>query len=131
MRIAISIKGNSITSQFDPRFGRAANFVIADDETEAWDCYANPASSAAGGAGVQAAQFLAGQGARAAISGDFGPNAFDALSAAGIQMIRAEDRPGLTAQALLAEFREGRLRPVTAPGDGPRRRRSGHGRRRR
>jgi predicted Fe-Mo cluster-binding NifX family protein len=127
MRIAISTKGNSISSQFDPRFGRAAYFVLVDDESGAWESYANPASSSGGGAGVQAAQFIADQGAQAAISGDFGPNAFEALSAASIRMVQADDRANITAKELLGEFREGRLRSVTAPAVNQRRRRRGRG----
>lgn len=122
MRIAISTKGDSISSPFDPRFGRAAHFVLVDDASGSWESRANPASSAGGGAGVQAAQFIANQGAGAVISGDFGPNAFEALSAAGVQMIQADDRSSLTAQELLADFREGRLRLVTAPSQNRRRR---------
>ena len=39
---------------------------------------------AAGGAGVQASQFVAAQGVQVVISGAYGPNAFDTLEAAGI-----------------------------------------------
>jgi len=36
--------------------------------------------------GTQAAQYIAAEGAQAAISGDFWPNAYNALNAAGIAM---------------------------------------------
>jgi len=41
---------------------------------------------ASGEVGTQAAQYIARQGAQAALSGDFGPNAYYALNAAGIAM---------------------------------------------
>jgi predicted Fe-Mo cluster-binding NifX family protein len=41
---------------------------------------------ASGGAGSLAAQYAADQHASAVISGDFGPNAFNVLQAAGIAM---------------------------------------------
>jgi predicted Fe-Mo cluster-binding NifX family protein len=39
---------------------------------------------AAGGAGIQAAQFVVERGAKAVISGNVGPNAFGVLQAAGV-----------------------------------------------
>ena len=86
MKIAISISGNKLESPFDPRFGRAAAFCLVDSETGEWSSHENPALSASGGAGVQAAQFIAKLGAQAVISGAYGPNAADTLSPAGIEM---------------------------------------------
>ena len=86
MKIVISTQTNSAEGPFDPRFGRAAYFCIYDTETESWQAHDNQAIQATGGAGVQASQFIAQKGAQVAISGDFGPNAYMTLSAAGIQM---------------------------------------------
>jgi len=56
MKIVITISGNTLDSPFDPRFGRAVAFCLVDTETGAWTVYENPALSASGGAGVQAAK---------------------------------------------------------------------------
>jgi predicted Fe-Mo cluster-binding NifX family protein len=115
MKIAITTSTGNLEAPFDPRFGRGGYFVIFDSETEEWEAYPNPALNASGGAGVQAAQFIAGHGAQAAISGDFGPNAYNALAAAGIQMFLAPASEVLTARELLARHREGQLKQVTTP----------------
>jgi predicted Fe-Mo cluster-binding NifX family protein len=44
----------------------------------------NPALSAGGGAGVQAAQFVIERGAEAVVSGNVGPNAFGVFRAASV-----------------------------------------------
>ena len=115
MKIAISTSDGNLDAPFDPRFGRAAHFCIIDLETEEFDTYPNSAINATGGAGVQAAQFIANHGAEAVISGNFGPNAYTTLDAAGIQMFRAPAGDTLTARDLLERYREGQLDQVTGP----------------
>ena len=114
MKIVITISGNTIDSPFDPRFGRAAAFCLVDTETGAWTVHENPALSASGGAGVQAAQFIAKLGAQAVISGAYGPNAFDTLSPAGIEMYLAPTGDTLTAADVLALFKAGKLQKAEA-----------------
>jgi predicted Fe-Mo cluster-binding NifX family protein len=115
MKIAISTTSPGIESAVDPRFGRGAYFLLVDSDTLEWQAHPNPAIDARGGAGVQAAQFIAGHGAQVAISGDFGPNAYSALAAAGIRMflVPAGDSPA--ASQLLARYQRGELKEVTAP----------------
>lgn len=114
MKLAISISGNKLESAFDPRFGRAAAFCLVDSETGEWTAHENPALSASGGAGVQAAQFIAKLGAQAVVSGAYGPNAFDALSPAGIEMYLAPTSETLTAADVLALFKAGKLSKAAA-----------------
>ncbi len=109
MKIAISISGNKLEAPFDPRFGRATAFCIVDSETNLWTCHENPALSASGGAGVQASQFIGKLGAQVVISGAYGPNAFDTLSPAGIEMYLAPSGETLTAAEVLALFKAGKL----------------------
>jgi predicted Fe-Mo cluster-binding NifX family protein len=115
MKIAISTSTSSIDALVDPRFGRAARFVIVDTETEEWNAYPNPALNASGGAGVQAAQFITEHGAQAAISGDFGPNAYSALVAAGVKIFQVPSGKAFTARELLVRYRRGQLQQVSAP----------------
>lgn len=86
MKILVTTLAPDLDAPVDPRFGRAANFVLVDSESMAWEAHANPAASAPGGAGSRAAEFVARLKPQAVISGAFGPNAFAALRAAGIEM---------------------------------------------
>ena len=115
MQIAISSTGADLDAPFDPRFGRAAYFIVFDEETEAWQAHANPAVDASGGAGVQAAQFVANQGVWAVISGDFGPNAHQALAAANLAMYLAPTAEALSVRQLIHLYRGGKLQQATAP----------------
>ena len=109
MKIAISISGKTLDSPFDARFGRAAAFCIVDTKSGEWQAIDNPALSASGGAGVQAAQFVARQGVGAVVSGAFGPNAFDTLAAAEIEMYLAPGNQSHTAAKILEMFKAGQL----------------------
>jgi predicted Fe-Mo cluster-binding NifX family protein len=86
MRIVVTTTSPDLDSPVDPRFGRGACFVLVDTSTMEWQAHPNPAAAASGGAGIRAAQFVAEQKADGVISGDFGPNAHQALTAAGIGM---------------------------------------------
>jgi predicted Fe-Mo cluster-binding NifX family protein len=109
MKIAISISGNQPTSPFDPRFGRATAFWLVDSDTGAWSVHENPALSASGGAGVQAAQFIVQLGTQAVVSGAYGPNAFDTLSQAGVAMYLAPTNEILDAAMVLEMFKTHKL----------------------
>jgi predicted Fe-Mo cluster-binding NifX family protein len=115
MKIAITTASPGIDSAVDPRFGRGAYFLLVDSDTLEWQAHPNPAANASGGAGVQAAQFIAGHGAQVAISGDFGPKAHSALAAAGIRMFLAPAGDPVTARELLARYQQGELKQVTVP----------------
>ena len=68
MKIAVTSTGNTLDSQVDPRFGRAAYFLVVDTETMEFECISNDAVSAAGGAGISAAKTVADSGAKARAS---------------------------------------------------------------
>ena len=87
MKIAVSATGVDLNAPVDPRFGRCANFIIVDTETMAFEAIPNPYITAGGGAGIQSAQLVAEKGAQAVLTGNCGPNAFQTLSAAGVQVI--------------------------------------------
>ena len=89
MKVAISIVAAEDNAALDSRFGRAAAYVVVDTDTNQRQVFPNPARQARGGAGVQAAEFLAGKGVEAVISGGFGPKASSVLQAANIDMYQA------------------------------------------
>ncbi len=87
MKILLTVQEAKLESKLDPRFGRAAFYLIVDPETMQWEAQANPAVTQQHGAGVAAAQWVSKQGIEAVISGDFGPNATQILGSTGIQML--------------------------------------------
>ena len=86
MKIAVSAPGNGLDAPFSPVFGRYPVFVIVDTDTMAFETIPNQAISAAGGAGIQAAQDVAAHGIGAVVTGSVGPNAYQVLAAAGISI---------------------------------------------
>ncbi len=115
MKVAVTAVAPDISAQQEPRFGRAPYFVIVDTESMKWEGVENPGASATGGAAIQAVQFLSGKGVDAVVcAGNYGPNAFNSLKAAGIKMY-ANPRGGPIGSVIEA-FKAGRLSEVTAPG---------------
>ncbi len=87
MKVVVSSIGGSLDSQVDPRFGRAAMFVLVDTETGETKSIDNSgAASAAQGAGIQAAETVSRLGAECLLTGHCGPKAFRTLTAAGIKV---------------------------------------------
>jgi predicted Fe-Mo cluster-binding NifX family protein len=87
MKIAVSSEGPNLDSQVDPRFGRCPYFVIVDTDTMEFEAIQNTYSMAAGGAGIQTAQMIANRGVEVVLTGSCGPNAYQTLSAAGVQVV--------------------------------------------
>ena len=87
MRIAISATGPTLDAEVDPRFGRCQYFIIADPETMEFEAVDNSSAMAAGGAGIAAGQAIVDKGVQVILTGNCGPNAYQVLSSAGIQVI--------------------------------------------
>ena len=89
MIIALTATGNTLDSMVDPRFGRAAWFLIVDTETrqllEAIDNTAG--KEAAHGAGISAAAQVADKGVEALLTGRVGPKALPVLEKAGVKAV--------------------------------------------
>jgi predicted Fe-Mo cluster-binding NifX family protein len=116
MKVAVSSTGPSLDSQVDPRFGRCQYLLIVDVESMAFEALENLALTSPGGAGIQAAELVAGNGAGAVITGNCGPNAYQVLSAAGIPVFIGAS--GSVRQAIDA-YRRGDLRATPEPSVGP------------
>ena len=108
-KIAISIQGgDSLEAVLDPRFGRAARFLIVDESGTVLDVIDNGNVHASHGAGPATASLVSRAGATSVISGRYGPKAYDALCAFGVTPLIGEaDR---TAADLLDDYREHRLK---------------------
>lgn len=89
MKIAITTTGPELNSLVDPRFGRAAYFLIIDGDTgdllEAIDNSTRVAASQ--GAGIGAAAFLANKGVQVILTGRIGPKAMPLIEKANIKVI--------------------------------------------
>jgi predicted Fe-Mo cluster-binding NifX family protein len=91
MKVCISSIGKSLDSKMDPRFGRAAYFVITDFDTMKSEVIENSAAASGGGAGITSGQFMVDKGVAAVITGNVGPNAMNVLKAANIEIYRGVD----------------------------------------
>jgi predicted Fe-Mo cluster-binding NifX family protein len=87
MRIAITSTGPTLEAEVDPRFGRCRYFIIVDPDTREFEAVDNENIMASGGAGIASGQMIAGKGVKTVLTGNCGPNAYQVLSAAGIQVI--------------------------------------------
>jgi predicted Fe-Mo cluster-binding NifX family protein len=88
MRIAISSAGRDLDANLDPRFGRAAYYIILDSDTMDFYAVENFQNfNSPQGAGIQAARNIADQHIDTLITGHCGPKAFKVLQNAGIKVI--------------------------------------------
>jgi predicted Fe-Mo cluster-binding NifX family protein len=112
MNIAISATGSTLEAQVDPRFGRCSYFIIADADTMSFEAFPNTAADAMGGAGIQAAQKIANKGVKVLITGNVGPNAFQTLSAAGIEVVVGASG---TVKEAIEKYSKGELNKTGSP----------------
>lgn len=113
MIIAVTSSGDQLQSAVDPRFGRAAKFVIFNTENGEWSVADNVQNlQAAQGAGIQAAQQVLAHNIQALLTGHCGPKAFRVLNTAGVRVYTGlED---ITVEAAVAKFNENELVPAQA-----------------
>lgn len=110
MKIAITSTGKDLASELDPRFGRAAHFIIVDPESMAFDVVDNKQNLALPqGAGIQAGKTIVENKVDLLITGNCGPKAFQVLEASGVKVIvgargRVSD--------VIADFKAGKLQPA-------------------
>jgi predicted Fe-Mo cluster-binding NifX family protein len=112
MKVAISATGVSLDAEVDPRFGRCSYFVIIDPDTMEFEAIDNTGVRASEGAGITAAQLLSNKDVRAVLTGNCGPNAFQVLSTAGIEVITGVS--GVLRDAVAA-YKSGGLKAISQP----------------
>ena len=113
MKIAITAEGERLDSAVDPRFGRAAKFILYDTEREQFEAFDNAQNlNLPQGAGIQSAETVFRLGAECLITGHCGPKAFRVLQAAGVRIFTGAQ--GTVAQAI-EQFKAGRLAAAEAP----------------
>ncbi len=88
MKIAVTSTGTELTSEMDPRFGRAAYFLIVDPETLDFESVENNQNiNLPQGAGIQAGKTIADKKVDTLLTGNCGPKAFKTLQAAGVKVV--------------------------------------------
>ncbi len=112
-KICVTSTGPTLESQVDPRFGRCQYFVIVDPETMQFDAIPNDAASAAGGAGIRAAQTVSSYGVNVVITGSVGPNAYPALQSAGIRIMTSTIG---TVEEVVERYKQGTLTEIAGAG---------------
>ena len=112
MNICITSKGQTLDSPVDPRFGRCDYFIFIDTETSTFESVENPYAQQSGGAGVQAGQFMASKGVKTVLTGNIGPNAFETLNTAGIEIITGITG---TVQRAVENFKKGKTKKCEKP----------------
>ena len=110
MKVAVTSQGSDLSSQVDPRFGRAKNFIVVDTDTDEFSAHDNTQNmNAAQGAGIQAGRTVVDLGVEAVITGNVGPKAFTTLQAGNIKV-----HPGAsgTVKEAVEKFKAGQLPPA-------------------
>ena len=115
MKIAVSATAPALDAEVDPRFGRCQYFIIVDPQTMEFEALDNSNAMAAGGAGISTAQMIASKGVEVVLTGNCGPNAYQTLSAAGIQIVTGVS--GNIRDAIEA-YKAGKLQPNAQPSVG-------------
>lgn len=115
MKVAISATGPSIDAEVDPRFGRCQYIIVTDPDTMELEATENANIMAGGGAGISTAQTVASMEAQVVLTGNCGPNAYQTLSAAGIQVITGVS--GNIKQAI-EDYKAGKFQATSGPSTG-------------
>lgn len=115
--IAVSSSGpGGMDVMVDPRFGRCPTYTMVKVEAGKVthsSVIPNSAAQAFGGAGIQAAQLVAREGAQVVICGNIGPNAATALEQLGVKVISQVS--GITVRDAVQRFVSGELKSTPGP----------------
>lgn len=113
-KIAICSEGPGLDNLLDPRFGRAAGFIIIDPETMEFEYLDNGASQAAShGAGIQAAERVCRSGAKAVLTGFVGPKAYQVLQAGNIRI--GQNLANMTVRQALERYKNDQIEWANGP----------------
>ena len=112
MKVAVSSSGKDLDSQVNPRFGRCAYFVIVETNNMSFEAFDNESMALAGGAGIQAAQFVASKGVGAVITGNCGPNAVQTLSASKVEIFIGQSG---TVRDVVERYMRGDIKSTSTP----------------
>ncbi len=111
--IAVASVDGSFEGAVGQRFGRCKKLVVYNSENGSFEVMDNQKNmGTAQGAGIQTAQAVIDLGANAVISGHFGPQAFEALHSAGIDVYSVSD---INVDEALRRLQQGELDRLCGP----------------
>jgi len=116
MKVAVTAVEASLDSEVDPRFGRCKYIILVDLTTMEFEAVDNSAGMGAGGAGIATGQLVASKGAQAVLTGNCGPNAYQVLLSAGVQVFT-----GVTGKVrdAVQSFKSGQYKASAQPNVAP------------
>ncbi len=113
MKIGVTSTGKDFSSEMDPRFGRAAYFIIVDSETMVPEVVENSQNlDLPQGAGIQAGKTIVDNHVDVLITGNCGPKAFNVLQHAGVKVVTGAK--GRVAD-VISQYKDGKLESAEAP----------------
>ncbi|AFK22778.1 NifB/NifX family molybdenum-iron cluster-binding protein [Pyrococcus sp. ST04] len=111
MRFIVATVRGGLDDRVNQAFGRTPTFTIVDVDENGnilnVQVVENPGYSQPRGAGVTAAQFCIDQGADVVIAGQYGPNSYGVLQAAGMRFVSAP--PTMTVREAIEAYLRGEL----------------------
>lgn len=115
--VATSSQGG-LQDSVSSNFGRCPSYTIVEIDgknIKSTKAVQNPGFSAGSGAGIQAAQGVVDMGCNVVIAGAVGPNAFQVLSMARVDV---RECAGITVQKAIEEYLQGVLQLSSGSGQG-------------
>lgn len=110
MKVAVTTVEPRLDAQVDPRFGRCPYFLIVETDNLSFEAVENANQALGQGAGIQSARLMAERGVQCVLTGNCGPNAHQALSAAGIGVVVG---CAGTVRQVVEQFKAGQLKPAS------------------
>lgn len=87
MKVIVTANGPGLDSEVDPRFGRAEYFLLIETGAMSCEPLDNSNMDLYSGAGIQSAKLVTDTGAEYVLTGNCGPKAHRALTAAGVRVV--------------------------------------------
>jgi len=113
MKIFITSTGENLESMVDPKFGRCDYYIIYDTETKNFEAKGNPYKNGQSSVGISVAQLAINNNCPVAISGNYGPNAFQVLSEGKVKTYKAKD--DMTIKEAVEACLKGELEEIKKP----------------
>lgn len=118
MKLCVTSKGKDLDAKVDFHFGRAPYFLIIDTESMDFVVVENTSQISGRGSGTVAAQMVLDRSAAAVLTGKIGPNAFNALKIAHVDIYEGLSEND-TVKDAVEKFKKDAYHEVTEPTGGP------------
>ena len=113
MKILISALGKESKDLLDSRFGRCDYFQVFNTETNEYKVLENEGVKSSQGAGIAASQQVIDEGVDVVITGKLGPNAFNILNDANLELYSCSE---ISIEDAIKSYKEGKLEVLSKSG---------------